>query len=184
MIDYDFLVERVKSSIVKQIQADLVKAAKNTDTSPTKKQIEDESYEKGELEIHGLTVAIENPKGSVRSGVDDNGKKWSNKIYHHYGDIKGFTGADGDDVDVFIGDDLSSENVFVINQINPATGDFDEHKVMLGFSTLESAKRGYLKNYDKGWGGIGSIEATTIDGLKAWLRTGKLKMPFTETKPK
>jgi hypothetical protein len=36
--------------------------------------------------------------------------------------------------------------VFVVDQVNPRTGEFDEHKVMLGFDTLEEARAAYLAN--------------------------------------
>ena len=93
---------------------------------PTEAQKEAGNYKKGKVRLHGLDISIENPKGSTRKGKDQDGKEWSSEMKHHYGDIKGTTGADGDSIDVFIGDKPESQKVFVVDQIDPKTGEFDE----------------------------------------------------------
>lgn len=148
---------------------------------PTDAQKEAGNYRKHHIRVHGLDIAIENPKGSVRSGTDAKGKKWKNTLKHHYGYIKGTEGNDGDHVDVFIGPDPESEIVFVVNQINPETGEFDEHKALFGFSNVDEAKEGYLANYDRGWKGIGSIVSMTIAQFKEWLSEGDLTQPVDGT---
>lgn len=146
---------------------------------PTQGQKEAGNYKKGKVKLHGLNISIENPKGSERKGVDESGKEWTSTMDHHYGDIKGTVGADGDSIDTFIGDKPTSEKVFVVDQINPNTGEFDEHKVMLGFDSKEEAEAGYLSNYDKDWKGAGNITETTTDELKSWMKKPrKSKQPF------
>lgn len=146
---------------------------------PTQGQKEAGNYKKGKVKLHGLNISIENPKGSERKGVDESGKEWTSTMAHHYGDIKGTVGADGDSIDTFIGDKPTSEKVFVVDQINPNTGEFDEHKVMLGFDSKEAAEAGYLSNYDKDWKGAGNITETTTDELKSWMKKPrKSKQPF------
>ncbi|MBK1691068.1 hypothetical protein [Ectothiorhodospira mobilis] len=147
---------------------DLEQARQSTDTDPSEAEKESGDYAKGEVEIHGLTVAIENPKGSERSGTTQDGEAWSVFMANDYGYIKGAKGADGDEVDVFIGPDLESERVFVINQVGK-DGELDEHKVMLGFATREDAEQGYLSSYRAGWDGLGSTQEMSIDELKVWL---------------
>ena len=139
---------------------------------PTEAQKLAGNYKKGKLTFAGIDVAIENPKGSTRSGTSKDGKSWSNTIHHHYGDVLGTKGADGDPIDVFLGDVLEPENVFIIDQIDPATRKFDEHKVMLGFASAAAAKAAYLKNYDKGWSGVGAISTMTLDEFKSWVSSG------------
>ena len=93
---------------------------------------------------------------------------------HHYGFLeRGRPGADGEGVDVFVGPDLESDHVTVVNQVNP-DGSFDEHKVMLGFGTDDEARRGYLASYSPGWQGLGSTWSCDVDDLKAWLESGNL----------
>lgn len=178
-----------------QTQAEVINAAANeAATSPTNNlpepsqaQKEAGNYKKGRVKLHGLDIAIENPKGSTRTGTDPDGKEWSSKMKHHYGDIKGTTGADGDSIDVFIGDNPDSQKVFVVDQVDPGTGSFDEVKVMMGFDSIEAARKGYLSNYDKNWKGLGEISETTVDEFKAWTqRPRKSKQPYAlpvEPKP-
>ena len=158
----------------------------NDRPEPTEAQKEAGNYKKGKVRLHGLDISIENPKGSTRKGKDQDGKEWSSEMKHHYGDIKGTTGADGDSIDVFIGDKPESQKVFVVDQIDPKTGEFDEVKVMMGFDDAETAKSGYLSNYDKNWKGLGEITEASVEDFKAWTkRPRKSKQPFAlPVKPK
>jgi Inorganic Pyrophosphatase len=50
-----------------------------------------------------------------------------------YGEIVGTNGQDGMALDCYVGSDLESDRVFVVDQLNAATGEFDEHKLFIGF---------------------------------------------------
>lgn len=140
------------------------------------------NYKKKHIRIHGLEIAIENKKNSYREGIDPDGIQWKSKIYYDYGYIKGTKGADGDHVDVFIGPNKKSEIVFIVNQNNPKSGQFDEHKIMLGFISENEAKNGYLKNYEKNWKGFGSIVTLSLEQFKIWLEKGSQKKELKEPK--
>jgi len=153
---------------------------------PTQAQKEAGNYRKGHVALGGFDIAIENPKGSERKGVDPSGKRWSITMKSHYGYFKGTVGRDKDHIDLFLrpgteqlGD---SDPVFVIDQINPGTRSFDEHKVMLGFKNKAQATRAYNANYTKGWKGIGEITETTVGDLKAWFEEGNTAKPFAKAK--
>lgn len=148
-----------------------------TKSEPTEAQKRAGNYKKDHIRLHGLDIAIENRKGSYRSGVDPSGREWKNQIKFDYGYIKRTQGADGDHVDVFVGPDRESEIVYVINQ-NDSSGDFDEHKVMLGFHDSKAAKQGYLANYAKAWKGFGSMISLTIEQFKDWLNIGSQRKPL------
>lgn len=150
-------------------------SSQNDLPNPTRAQSEAGNYRKGHVKIHGLDVSIENPRHSVRVARDGS---WASAMPHHYGYIRRSEGADGDHVDTFIGPNEDSDRVYVVNQINPKTGKFDEHKVMLGFSSLEAAKDGYRAAYPKDWRGMGSVVETDVAGLKAWLNGGDTKSEF------
>lgn len=152
----------------------LTDAAKDVEANPTEAQKQSGNYRKGHAAVHGIPVTIENPKGSTRSGTSPDGSKWSNTMNAHYGYFKGSEGADGDHVDAYFGDDAESESpgIFVVNQVDPETGDFDEHKVMFGYPDAETAKKAYLGNFEKGWKGFGSIKQMSLDGFKEWLEDG------------
>lgn len=145
------------------------KAAAVTDTEPTDGQKEAGNYRKGKVTLHGMTISIENPRGSTRSGTDKSGKVWSIEMPHHYGYFLRTEARDGDHVDVFIGPDPESTKVWIVNQIRPDTGRFDEHKVMLGFSSRRAAIEGYKSSYSPGWKGLGDLVETDTVALKKWL---------------
>ena len=113
-----------------------------------------------------MDIAVENPAGSTRSGTDAEGKPWSNEMSHHYGEIEGSKGADGDPVDVFIGNNPQSDKAFVVNQIDPTTGEFDEHKVILAADSKEQADEIYHANYSADWKGAESIVEMPVSELK------------------
>ena len=159
-------------------------AINETDTEPTEAQKKSGNYKKGHVKFGGYDYTIENPKGSYRSGVDENGKEWKQKMNDTYGYIRGKFGKDGDHLDMFINDkaDLDSWNgdVFVVDQVNP-DGTFDEHKVMYGYDSLDDAKKAYLSNYEKGWTGLGNITPVSKAGFDKWLDKSNRKLkPFAD----
>lgn len=160
----------------------VVKARAKTETPKSEAHAEAGNYSKGKVVMHGFKVALENPKGSTRSGVSPDGTEWSTLMKHDYGYINSTVGADGDQVDVFIGDAPDTELVFVVDQ-NNQDGSFDEHKCMLGFATQAEARKGYLANYDKGWErNVGGITALTIPQFKRWVKSPRTKKPCREQK--
>lgn len=133
---------------------------------PSNEQKQSGEYTKGLFSIGDLKIAIENPAGSTRSGIDDNGQEWSSTLQHHYGYIENTLGADGDEIDVFIKNHLdhTPKYAYVINQLN-LDGTFDEHKVVIGAETEEEAKVIYMSNYSEGWQGFGSISKISMKDL-------------------
>ncbi|AYA04700.1 hypothetical protein BEN74_01610 [Acinetobacter sp. WCHAc010034] len=123
-------------------------------------------YRKGAVQIGGLNIAIENPADSVRAGTDPGGKKWEVKMQHHYGYIENTTGADGDEIDVFVKNHLDSvpEQAYIILQLN-AAGTFDEHKIIIGAESEDEAKQIYHSNFEAGWQGFGSIQRIAMADL-------------------
>ncbi|MCV9380503.1 PLxRFG domain-containing protein [Aeromonas hydrophila] len=162
------------SEPVRQIEAARAEIA----PEPTEAQKEAGNYKKGHIKLQGLDIALENPKGSTRSGTDQDGKAWQSTMTHDYGYIKRTLGADGDHVDVFIGDKPDSETVYVVDQVDPKTGKFDEHKVMMGFADEQAAREGYLGNYEAGWKGLGAIKAMPVESFKRWVKGGDTMSPI------
>ena len=159
-------------------------AINETDTEPTEAQKKSGNYKKGHVKFGGYDYTIENPKGSYRSGVDENGKEWKQKMNDTYGYIRGKFGKDGDHLDMFINDNADLDNwngdVYVVDQVNP-DGKFDEHKVMYGYDSLEEAKKAYLSNYEKGWTGLGNITPVSKADFDKWLdRSNRKLKPFAD----
>lgn len=150
----------------------------NDRAEPTQAQIEAGNYKKSDvIDLNGMKIKIENPKDSVRRGVSPDGVMWETKMAHHYGEFQGTEGADGDKLDVFVGPRPDSDKVFVIDQVNE-DGSFDEHKVMMGFTSEEAARAGYLANYEKGWTGLGAITEMPVTEFKAWAKSRAAKKPL------
>lgn len=172
------------SAIVSRLNdAELAVAEAETDTNPTEAQKKAENYKQGHVTLWGLPFTIENPKGSVRRGTDGNGKQWEQVMNNTYGKIRKTEGVDGDHIDVFFGPNLHSDKVFVVDQLNVETQEFDEHKVMLGFDSMEEAQAAYLSNYEQGWQGMGPVTETTMDEFKKWIDSSHRKTkPFIEYK--
>src|SRR5690606_20910173 len=114
------------------------------------------------------------PIGSVRSGTDPDGKPWSITMTAHYGYIRGTEARDGDHIDVFLGPQAEDASlpVFVVDQVNPQSRRFDEHKVMLGYPDRKRAEAAYRAHYARGWKGLGGITQLSLDEFKRWLAEG------------
>jgi len=99
-----------------------------------------------QTEFQGIKITIENPKGSVRKGEDDEGNSWRTKMFYPYGFINKTEGTDGDEIDCFIGPVKDANDVFIIS--NMEDGKYDEDKVMLGFGDELHARDAFLAHYD------------------------------------
>lgn len=124
--------------------------------------------------IFGINVEIENPRGSVRVGQD-----WQTIMPYDYGYIPGVTGADGDSLDACVGPNPSSLLVFVVDQQN-FEGGFDEHKVMLGYSSEIEALDAYRRGHHRAADVFISCTPMNIAEFKRWMRNGDLSKPLAE----
>ena len=153
-----------------------------TETNPTEAQKEAGNYRKGHIKVDGYDIVLENPKGTTRSGKDANGKEWSITMKHDYGYIRGTKGTDGDHIDVYLSDNPTAGNVYVVDQVNQRTGDFDEHKVMYGFNSMEEAVQAYRDQYEDGWK-VGTVTEVSREEFKKWVDSSVRKTkPFAEYK--
>ena len=163
----------------------LKNAIAETEPNPSEAQKKAGNYKKGHLSFGGYDFTVETPKGATRSGKDEQGKPWSVTMHDTYGYILGKIGVDGDHIDMFINDaaDLDSfdGNVYVVDQVNPETGEFDEHKVMYGYPSEEAATEAYLANYSKDWKGLGKVTAVPKATFDKWLESSDRKTkPFAD----
>lgn len=160
----------------------LRKARNITHTHPTEGQASAGNYRKGTFKWNGLNIKIENPEGSTRRGVSKSGKAWANVMQCDYGYFAGNgaaapKGRDGDAIDVFIGPELDSDVVVVIDQM--VDGKFDEHKVVVAVKDEQQACKLYLSNYQKGWK-CGPTTVMSVQQLKEWLNKGDKNVPAAE----
>ena len=151
------------------------------DINPSDKQKEAGNYLLGSVSWNGLQISVENLKGSERSGTDSDGETWSVTMPAHYGYIKRTEGADGDHVDIYMGEYPESAKVFVIDQVN-LDRTFDEHKVMLGFRSNLLARGTHAKAFSDGLGEQrrGGVTEMTVAEFRGWLENGDQSKPLSK----
>ena len=147
---------------------DLGRTYLNEKTNPEGFELEDE------FDYQGLHIMIENDKGSVRKGVNEDGTPWETKMIYPYGYISRTKAHDNEHVDCYVGDNRDSNVVFIVHQVVPETGEYDEDKVMLGFDEAEEAKQAYLDHYDSP-DFFGSMTEMTFEQFKTSLKENKGK---------
>ena len=175
-----FMEEWEQPATVDESAHEAAASPQNGRPEPSEAQKAAGNYKKGHVVVSGLDLSIENPQGSTRSGVDQSGKQWEIKLKSHYGYIKGYEGKDKDHIDVFVKPDTPTNYegpVYVVNQTK-GNGHFDEHKVMLGWSSIVNARAGYLENYEAGWDRMGTVtKFDTVADFQNWLDNGDLAKP-------
>lgn len=130
--------------------------------------------------VFGLVFTKQTKAGEERTGTAPDGTDWKVKLKHDYGYFNRTKGADGEQIDAYVGPGRRREdapNVYVINQQDPATGKFDEHKAMVGFADEEAAMKAYEEAFsDKsGPSRIQSVDVMSVDDFKEWLKRPQTK---------
>lgn len=155
------------------------------------------NYPMGHLRFQGMNIIIENPKGSVREGVNPKtGEPWKVHMPEHYGYITGFgrSDADGNYPDVYLANvkrkrtgvyvvpDEASSKAYIVDQQDPDTNEFDEHKIILGANSQKEAVSIYHAGFSDGTGPwrMQAITEVPVDELKRWLEEGDTGVPFCE----
>jgi hypothetical protein len=159
-----------------QTDQDMAAVRPVVNAQPSEAQAAAGNYQKGHINLHGLDISIENPKGSVRRGTDpDTGEAWqSPSLPADYGYVKGTKGKDGDHVDVYIGPNPQSDRVYVIDQVNLKDGKFDEHKAVLAANSPQEAVDLYVNSFDvPTLDRIGDVTEMSVDEFKAWSKNGR-----------
>lgn len=164
---------------VSELQQKIQQAREETDKNPTEGQKSAGNYKMGRVRVLGYDIAIENPRGTIRSGKDRKGNKWQVRMKNDYGYFTHTLGYDGDAVDVFLGDNFDTYSIFAIDQ--KIDGKFDETKIMLGFRNAQEAKEAYMANYNEGWNGFWKITEVPHTVFQKWLYDGyQQRKPFFE----
>ncbi len=176
---------RQLAKAVPALMAAVERAAQQTDRQPTAGQVRAGNYRKGIVNLFGFKIAIETPAGAWRRGVGRDGKPWAVQLPCHYGYIQRTEGADGDAVDVYVAADPTEGPIVIVDQVDAFTGEFDEHKLLIGWRHTIDALLAYEACFSDGlgWKRRGAISVLTPDGLRAWLKVGDLKKPIAYRPP-
>lgn len=99
------------------------------------------------LNFKGIDIRIEYEKGERKPDsdpfTDDNDFGWP--MYADYGFIEGTFGNDKEEIDVYVGPDRDSDEVFIVTLLKLQDEDegdpeVDEWKVLLGFDSYDKVK--------------------------------------------
>jgi hypothetical protein len=168
---------------IRPVTADDVVKAQAAEPTPAQADASNYRHAHMDLPQFGLTgrrnISIETGVGQTRRGIGPDGKPWEVTLKHGaYGGIKGVAGNDGQDLDIFVGPHPASPHIFIVNQHDPVTGKWDEHKILAGYRTPIDALHNYVNSFtDKAKGRIGGMVAMTPDQFKVWLDTADKTKP-------
>lgn len=130
-------------------------------------------------EICGLPIAVECLRGTIRRGQSADGQQWSVVMPADCGYIRRAPSAEGPTewLDCFVGPIRDRDMpAHVIDGYDPL-GDFDEHKVMLGFESAKDALKCYHDAYGDGRR-AGGITTMSAEQLRQWYTTGDVTRPL------
>jgi phage-related protein (TIGR01555 family) len=127
-----------------------------------------------EFDLQGLSIAIETPKGTAR-----NGPGWQVTMPADYGYINGVFGADGDELDCYVGPDHDSRKVFVVDQLTLDGKAFDEHKCMLGFTNAAAAEKAYRAGHHLSSKTFGAMTEVPMRKFAQWCDEGIVDKPVS-----
>ena len=134
---------------------EVLKNNKEIDTTSKSTEFKAQIVETLNVNIQGqtLNLVIENNVGEFR---------YDTKLEAKYGYIQGFLGLDGNDLDCYIGSDLTSQNIYQIEEVNRECI-LDEYKIMIGFASINEARRLFLDSTPAGL--FNGIKKITINDL-------------------
>jgi len=136
----------------------------------------------------GLPIVIENLAGSYREWTDLDGKTGRTAMQWPYGYFADHLGADGDELDCYVGPQAEAPFVYVVHQLaTPEYKAFDEDKVFLDFASEQAAKAVFLQHRsdgDRAYGGMSVIPVERfLSKLKARSGSGKIRHSRGVTMP-
>lgn len=136
---------------------------------------------KAKFEVQGVPVHVEWKKGETRLYKDKKSGevKYKRHMKAHYGYIPNTKDADGEEIDVYLGDHHASPKAFVIKQLKKHDGSFDENKVMMGYPSKDAAKAAYdhhMGGCPEFFGGIHEVPVSALMALFGENGDGKEKV--------
>lgn len=128
--------------------------------------------------VHGLPIFVETPRGEPRRGLSG----WSAQMPCDYGFIPLTGSAEGpaEGFDVYLGPDLDAPTVWVMNQLDPETGEFDEEKAFIGYRNRAAALADYQAAFADNTAAarMGAVRKMGFDQFKAWLEERGYRAPL------
>lgn len=151
------------------------------------KQLDEGNYPKLHERWNGLDLTVENKVGDTRIVTGEDGEKIAVPMSANYGYVRRTVAADQtakgkpDRIDFYKPTDADpNAPVWVIDQHQPESGDFDEHKLVFGVNERERAEQIYDDHFVDASGPLRRHTMTELSmpEFKAWIKSGT-----TETMP-
>lgn len=115
------------------------------------------------LSYQGIEIAIDRPIGTAIEITLPDGTKKTRVYTEDYGYFPGVPGGDGGSLDVYVGSDRDAPTAFVVAQLRPGTGTFDELKVLVGYTFGWAARDAYLRHAaPEMLGGMGELSVASL----------------------
>jgi hypothetical protein len=171
---------RSSTDVAKFSGTEVDNAAARADRNPTPGRKAAGNYRMGHVRFQGLDFTIETPRGAVRRGTTATGHPWASVMPTHYGYIRQTKGADGEHLDAYIGPEPDAPNAWIVDQLDADTGDFDEHKLFVGYRNMSDVLQTYRAAFGDGKSDarLGAVHRVTVAGLKAWVRGDDTALPL------
>jgi hypothetical protein len=143
---------------------------KNDEPMPSIAEQNAGNFKMGRVEVGGLPISIEHPEGSTRpSGATMEGG--------HYGYVRGTVDADGMHTDVMVGKHPETDTAFIVDHLDHS-GDFEQHKILMGFPNRLAAMRAYRSAFPEN--PLGPVSEVKTGELKDWLANGDTTRPYDQ----
>lgn len=121
---------------------------------------------KKKIKVQGVPICLEWLKGETREYKKGGVVKYKRLMEADYGYIPGTMDSDGEELDAYVGPDREARNAYVVRQLKK-TGGFDEHKVMMGYSSKSAAKASYVHHMGGTPERFGGMHAIPVSSLVA-----------------
>lgn len=153
-------------------------AAERAEAEKAEREAREEAARQEREALEGIPEwHLDTPENARKRGA----RRFGGQLYTRQEPLHGVV---GDKIDVFLSDNPTDGDVYVVDQYNP-DGTFDEHKVMYGFTSATEAEAAYLSNYSADWAKDRKVVVTgvTREEFKKWLdASGRKTKPFAEYK--
>ena len=110
--------------------------------------------------VNGVIIPIEWQAGETRTWP---GSDYSRLMSADYGYVRSTEGEDGEELDVYVGPDLDSDQVFAIKQLKD-DGSFDEMKYMVGYDSQDEAETSFCLHMKPEQ--MGEVDPMSFDEFK------------------
>lgn len=125
----------------------------------------------GRYSILGMVWHIEYVTGDERTGRSPDGTTYSTPMVCAYGEVEGTRDADGDPVDIFINQTNFDPKapVRIMDLRKKDTGDFDEHKLWVGFPMEMDVTQAFGQMYNNAPVVNGGITDLPLEKMRGWV---------------